>query len=55
MKEWWSKPMPQTKNKMYKFQQKLKSIKKEIKLWNKETFGNIITDKRNLELKIEIL
>lgn len=44
-----------TGNNMYKFQQKLKYIKEEIKKWNKETFGNIFTDKRNLELKMEIL
>lgn len=36
MKEWWSKLMPQTGNKMYKFQQKLKFIKNEIKLWTRK-------------------
>lgn len=40
---------------MYKFQHKLKSIKNGIKQCNKETFGNIFTDKRNLELKMETL
>jgi len=33
---------------MYTFQQKLKHIKEEIKKWNKETFGNIITDNKKI-------
>lgn len=30
-------------------------MKEENEKWNNETFGNIITNKRNLELKMEIL
>lgn len=39
---------------MYIFQQKLKTIKEEIKKWNMETFGNIIIDKRSFEHKMEL-
>ena len=36
---------------MYIFQQKLKSIKTKLKCWNKNTFGNIFQEKKELEEK----
>lgn len=55
MKDYWETPQPNRGNKMYKFQQKLKFIKDEIKTWNTQTFGNIIMEKKLLELKQEAL
>ena len=46
MKQWCTYSPIRTRNKMYTFQQKLKHIKEEIKKWNRETFGNIITVKK---------
>jgi len=46
MKQWWTYSPIRIGNKMYTFQQKLKHIKEEIKKWNGETFGNIITNKK---------
>ena len=37
---------------MFNIQQKLKHIKENIKKWNKETFGNIMTEKLRLEAQI---
>ena len=39
--------------KMYKFQQKLKSLKARIHMWNKEYFGNIFQDKKSLIERLE--
>ena len=38
---------------MYQFQQKLKLLKSNIKKWNKESFGNIFQDKKELDSKIQ--
>ena len=38
---------------MYKFQQKLKTLKIRIKQWNKESFGNIFQEKKQLDLRIQ--
>ena len=38
---------------MFNFQHKLKQVKENLKKWNKETFGNIMTEKMCLEAQIE--
>ena len=38
---------------MYKFQQKLKTLKIRIKQWNKESFGNNFQEKKRLDLYIQ--
>lgn len=57
MKQGWSNPPTRLGNKMYKFHQKLKYIKEEIKKWNRESFDNIITkkNKKKLKHKLELL
>ena len=37
---------------MYKFQQKLKYIKEQVKIWNKEHFGNIHLEKQQIEFQL---
>jgi len=41
IKAWWEAVAIQTKTPMYKFQQRLKNLKQQLKTWNKTTFGNI--------------
>lgn len=38
---------------MYRFQQRLKTLKEKIKTWNKEEFGNIFEDKNRLEAQLK--
>jgi hypothetical protein len=38
---------------MYRFQQRLKKFKHQLRQWNKEAFGNIFQDKKSLEQKLE--
>ena len=33
---------------MYRFQKKLKNLKQLLKLWNKQTFGNIFDSKKKV-------
>jgi len=40
---------------MYWFQQKLKHVKNKIKKWNKEIFGNILADKKDLEKQMKYI
>ena len=40
---------------MYIFQQKLKTIKSNLKQWNKDTFGDIFQAKKELEEKMALL
>ena len=40
---------------MYRFQQKLKTLKAKIRTWNKEEFGNIFEDKKRLINELELL
>ena len=37
---------------MYNFHQKFKALKANIRMWNKEEFGNIFEDKRRLIQKL---
>ena len=38
---------------MYLFQQKLKYIKERLKMWNRESFRNIMLEKHKLEKQLE--
>ena len=40
---------------MYIFQQKLKALKAKIRTWNKEDFGNIFKDKKNIVQKMNLI
>jgi hypothetical protein len=40
---------------MYKFQQRLKNFKHSLKLWNKNTFGNIFQRMQEIETRLEAL
>lgn len=40
---------------MYQFQQNLRHIKKKVKQWNEDVFGNIIKDKKDLEQHMDEL
>jgi spore coat protein CotF len=53
IKEWWGEDQNLYGTKMYQFQQKLRHIKTSLKKWNKEVFGNIQEEKRNLEVEME--
>ena len=41
---WWKGGEDQGRNHMHTFQLKLKELKKKIKKWNQEGFGNIMKD-----------
>ena len=51
IKEWWGIPVEGTA--MFRVAAKLKNVKKDIKKWNKHTFGNIFENKKKIleELK----
>lgn len=38
---------------MYRLQQRLKTLKNKIKIWNKEEFGNIFEDKTRIEIHLQ--
>eukprot|EP00253_Pinus_taeda_P033811 PITA_33811 len=50
---WWGNCTSQGRCRMHTFQLKLKSLKVQIKRWNKEEFGNVLEDKQKLEKKME--
>eukprot|EP00253_Pinus_taeda_P036244 PITA_36244 len=51
--EWWTQSTLQGKGKMHTFKLKLKELKRNIKRWNKEEFGNIMEEKQRLEQEME--
>lgn len=53
VKDLWSESTSQKGNCMYRFQQRLKSLKNKLKIWNKEEFGNIFEDKSRLESQLQ--
>ena len=53
MRDWWKGIESKQGTCMYKFQQKLKTLKIRIKQWNKESFGNIFQEKKWLDLSIQ--
>jgi hypothetical protein len=44
---WWKEKTIPHGSKMYQFQQRLKNFKQRLKIWNKQTFGNIFEAQRN--------
>jgi oligoendopeptidase F len=40
---------------MYKFQQRLKNFKAQLKRWNKNVFGNILQRKQEIEQRLETM
>lgn len=49
VKTTWESFIPNGGSLMYQFQQRLKHIKKQIKIWNYTIFGNIFQEKKALE------
>ena len=47
--------VPPTRTVMYRFQQKLKSLKAKIRTWNREEFGNIFEDKKRLLSELDLI
>jgi exonuclease III len=48
IQNWWREAEVQRGSKMFRFQQKLKNLKHTLKLWNKNTFGNIFDSQKKL-------
>jgi hypothetical protein len=48
IQDWWREAEVPCGSKMYRFHQKLKNLKKILKLWNKHTFGNIFDSQKQL-------
>jgi hypothetical protein len=48
IQDWWRQAEVPYGSKMYRFQQKLKNLKKTLKLWNKHTFGSIFDSQKEL-------
>ena len=40
---------------MFHFQQKLKALKAKNRKWNREEFGNIFEDKKQLLLELDLI
>jgi hypothetical protein len=52
---WWEQVEISHGTHMYKFQQRLKNFKLQLKEWNKNVFGNIFQAKKELEQHLEEL
>jgi len=50
---WWREELNIQGSKMYMLQQKLKHIKFHLKVWNKNEFGDIFKEKREIEMKLQ--
>ena len=48
IQNWWRAAEVPRGSKMFRFQQKLKNLKHTLKLWNKNTFGNIFDSQKKL-------
>jgi hypothetical protein len=55
IKQWWSEEKLEKGTRMFKLYKKLKHIKYRLKEWNKDTFGNINQEKKNIEEKMKNL
>jgi len=53
VEEWWTQSKVKGKGKMHTIQLKLREIKRKIKEWDKEEFGNIMEEKQKLEREME--
>jgi hypothetical protein len=47
--QWWREKQPEQGTRMFKIYKKLKYIKHKLMDWNKEIFGNINQEKKNIE------
>jgi hypothetical protein len=54
-KSWWEQAEIDHGTCMYKFQQRLKNFKVQLKRWNKNVFGNILQRKQEIEQQLEAL
>jgi hypothetical protein len=52
-KSWWEQAEIDHGTYMYKFQQRLKNFKQKLKLWNKESFGNITQSINTIKSRLE--
>jgi exonuclease III len=52
---WWKQEEIEHGTCMYKFQQRLKNFKSQLKCWNKTVFGNILQRMQEIEKRLEIL
>jgi exonuclease III len=52
-KSWWEQAAIDHGSCMYRFQQRLKNFKQSLKYWNKNSFGNILQDIKDIENKLE--
>jgi hypothetical protein len=55
IQKWWDNAKISNGSLMYCFQQCLKNLKLQLKLWNKSVFGNIFQAQQQLESKMENL
>jgi len=53
IQDWWRQAEITHGSKMYRFQQKLKNLKKTLKLWNKKTFDSIFDSQKQLSGQME--
>ena len=53
--QWWQELVPPPRTVMYRFQQKLRTLKAKIRTWNREEFGNIFEDKKRLLSKLDLI
>jgi hypothetical protein len=55
IKQWWWEEQPEQGTRMFKLHKKLKYIRKKLKEWNRDIFGNINTEKNDIEEKMKKL
>jgi hypothetical protein len=55
IKQWWSEEKQEQGTRMFKLYKRLKHIKYRLNEWNKDTFGNINQEKKNIEEKMKKL
>jgi exonuclease III len=55
IKQWWREEQPEQGTRMFKLHKKLKYIRKKLKEWNRDIFGNINTEKNDIEEKMKKL
>ena len=53
--QWWQELVPPLGTIMFHFQQKLKALKAKIHTWNREEFGNIFEDKKNMLNELDLI
>jgi hypothetical protein len=51
--QWWENAEIHHGTRMYRFQQRLKNFKHQLRQWNKDAFGNIFHDQKEIEQKLE--